>query len=252
MRRVAVVGAAGLVGTAVLPGLAEEYELVLLDRRRDRSRGIAGLDARRVSRLAREIRGCAAVLDLAADARWDAPWDSVLATNIPIAQAVLEAAVSAGVPRVVQASSNQVAAGYERDEPYAAVVAGRTDALAPSDVPRLSVAAPPRPVSAYGAGKVFGEAACQWYAATHGLSTVSLRIGTVLRPDQPRRERHFATWLSHRDLQGLCRAAVEAPVEPSAVTAWAVSDNTWAIWDVEETAERLGYHPVDDAEVWRP
>jgi uronate dehydrogenase len=96
---------------------------------------------------------------------------------------------------------------------------------------------------------VFAESACRWYSERHGLPTVCLRIGTVLEPDRPRNSRHFSTWLSHRDLAGFVDAAITAP-SPEAV-GWAVSSNTWRIWDIADSHARLGYGPRDDAEMWR-
>ncbi|HEV7195404.1 MAG TPA: NAD-dependent epimerase/dehydratase family protein, partial [Pedococcus sp.] len=132
--KVAVVGAGGLVGSALVPALADSCNLVLMDRRGDRKAAIRAVDARNVRRLARAIEGCDAVVDLAADAHWQAPWTTVYENNIPLAVAVLESARLAGVPTVVHASSNQVAAGYERDEPFASIVAGQVEALDPERV----------------------------------------------------------------------------------------------------------------------
>jgi uronate dehydrogenase len=249
--KVAVVGAGGLVGSALVPALADSCNLVLMDRRGDRKAAIRAVDARNVRRLARAIEGCDAVVDLAADAHWQAPWTTVYENNIPLAVAVLESARLAGVPTVVHASSNQVAAGYERDEPFASIVAGQVEALDPERVRRLTVSCPPRPVSAYGAAKAFSEAACAWYAEEHRLTTTCLRIGSLLAPDRPRNPRHLATWLSHRDLHGFVVGALHRPAGAGASVTWAVSANTWRIWDLSDVEERCGYVPIDDAEAWR-
>lgn len=249
--KVAIVGAGGLVGSALVPALAQDCSLVLLDRRGDRKAGIRAMDARQVRRLARAIEGCDAVVDLAADAHWQAPWKSVYENNIPVAVAVLESARLAGVPTVVHASSNQVAAGYERDEPFASILAGRVEGLDPEQVSRLPVSSPARPVSAYGAAKAFSEAACAWYAEEHALTTTCLRIGSLLAPDRPRNARHLATWLSHRDLHGFVLGALDRPAGAGASVTWAVSANTWRIWDLSDVEDRSGYVPVDDAEAWR-
>lgn len=250
-KTVAVVGAAGLVGRAALPGLRGEYDLRLLDLQPPRRSDVRRVNAKRVPALKRALVGCDVVVDLAADARWDAPWDSVYRNNMQLVHSVLEAARGAGVRRVVHASSNQVAAGYERDEPWASVVSGRRDGTGPHQLRRISAYDPVRPMSPYGAAKVFAEAACRWYSEAYGLSTVCLRIGTVLEPDWPRNERHLSTWLSHRDLQGFLRAAIEAPDSTSPTVAWAVSANTWGIWDVAAASDVLGYYPQDDAEACR-
>lgn len=243
-----MLGASGLVGRACVGELAEEYDLRLFDRRPVRGSGVHRLDARRLGALTRALGGCDAVVDLAADARWDAPWESVYRTNIRLARTVLEAARAAGVHRVVQASSNQVTAGYEHDEPWRSILAGQRAGHDPSRLPRIRTTDPVRPTSPYGAAKAFAEAACSWYAQAYGLSTISLRIGTVLEPDRPRNERHFSTWLSHRDLRGFLRSCIDAPPDLTHTVVWAASANTWGIWDLAEGATQVGYAPVDDAE----
>ncbi|WP_276203108.1 NAD-dependent epimerase/dehydratase family protein [Intrasporangium chromatireducens] len=244
-----MLGAAGAVGRALVPGLAL-HDLRLFDRRADPAAGIARLDARHLRTLTRRLRGCDAVVDLASDARWDAPWESVYRNNIRLVHCTLEASARAGVKRVVYASSNQVAAGYEREDPWAPVLRGEHDGADPGRLPRLSTEAQVRPCNAYGAGKVFAEAACRWYTETTGVSTVCLRIGTVLWPDRPRNERHFSTWLSHRDLAGHVNAAVLAPPKVRSAVTWAVSANTWRIWDVGDGTD-WRYQPCDDAERFR-
>lgn len=248
---VAVVGAGGLVGRALTPLLAAEYDLRLLDRTPDRTAGIKRLDARRVRALARAVHGCDAVVDLAAEADWHTPWARVYRSNIRLTVAVLEAARISGVRTVVHAGSNQVTAGYERDEPWASVLAGRLEGLDPQTLARIPVTTHPRPVTAYGAGKAFSEAACAWYAAEFGLTTTCLRIGSLLSPDRPRNSRHLSTWLSHRDLAGYVAGALERPPDQSATTVWGVSANRWRIWDTCDSQRLCGYTPVDDAEAWR-
>ena len=56
---------------------------------------------------------------------------------------------------------------------------------------------------------------------------------TVRYPDgdRPLASRHYATWLSHRDLASLVTCALEAPALNFAVY-YGVSDNTWRFWDI--------------------
>lgn len=246
VRRVAIVGASGLVGTVLREGLRDRYDLVCLDRRGHRGTGVRRLDARRTRAVARAIRGCDGVVLLASVAQANAPWRDIYRTNLAVVPAVLEAARRAGVNRVVFASSNHTSTGYEEHEPWASVLAGRHEGLTPATLPLLAVDAPPLPRSAYGASKVFGEAACEWYAAAHGLSVTSLRIGTVLTPDRPRQARHWSTWLSHRDLVGMVDAALRADAPSLPRVVWGVSANTWRIWDTRPSYP--GYEAQDDAE----
>ncbi len=83
----------------------------------------------------------------------------------------------------------------------------------------------------------------------HGLSITTLRIGTVLQPDRPRSQRHLATWLSHRDLLAMVHAALRCPPTSCRRVVWAVSPNTWRIWETRPTEP--GFVAQDDAEEFR-
>ena len=65
----------------------------------------------------------------------------------------------------------------------------------------------PRPDTRYGVSKVFGEALGRLYADKYGLSVACLRIGTFRTPDRPADARQLLTWISHRDMVQLVRAA---------------------------------------------
>lgn len=104
-----------------------------------------------------------------------------------------------------------------------------------------------RPDTRYGLSKVFGEALLSLYADKFGLTSVCLRIGTLVEPDAPRELRHLSTWVSQRDLAQLVRRSIEADIHYE--IAWGVSANTRTWWR-DRSAERLGYHPQDNAETF--
>jgi nucleoside-diphosphate-sugar epimerase len=249
MKRVVVTGARGVVGTVVTRGLADGYDVVGIDRRGPLRRLAGGIGSPRAA--ARSFRGVAAVVHLAADSSADASWRSVHQNNLAATFSVLEGARRAGVARVILASSNQVTRLYERDTPYADIVAGRYDGLDPETTPLLTAFDPVRPGGLYAAGKVMDEALGRLYAEEHGLSVVCLRIGTVNGAGRPREPRHFATFLSHGDLGRLVRCALEAPDSLRFGVFYGVSANRWRFWDLEDAARRIGYVPQDDAESWR-
>ena len=247
---VLVTGAAGLIGRILLDGLPDEYAVHGLDVRR--GPGVDHVvDASRGRRFAKRFEGMRAVVDLAADASVDASWKTVSENNIPATANALEAAREAGVQRVVFASSNHVVGMYERDEPYASIVAGRYEGLDPDGIPRLTADVPIRPDGPYGIGKAFGEAAARYYAEEHGLSVICLRIGTVNAANRPENARQFATLLTHRDLVQLVRCCLAAPDSVRFAVLYGVSANTWRFWDLEEARRTVGYAPVDDTEGWR-
>jgi uronate dehydrogenase len=248
---VLITGARGLVGQVLRQALAEDYEVAGVDRRgRGRRGGVARADTTRLRQAERAVDGVDVVIDLAT-AHWRQPWGAVWRNNIPAAWNTLEAARRRGVRRVVYASSNHVTGLYERDDPYARILAGDYDGLDPATVPRIDTAMAVRPDSPYGVGKALGEAAARYYAEEHGLSVLCLRIGTLNRADRPAAPRHFATLLTHADMASLVRCCIEAPPEVTFGVFYGVSANRWRIWDIDDARRAIGYQPKDDAEAWR-
>ena len=245
-----VTGAAGLLGGVLLKGLADTHSCVGLDIVKGPGVDVV-TDLRRRKRLATVITGMSAVVDLAANARLNASWESVVDNNIAATLNVLDAARTADVPRVILASSNHVVGLAERDEPYASVVVGRYDGLDPASLPRLLVDTPIRADSPYGVGKAFAEVAGRYYAEQHGLSVICLRIGSVYPGEGVAEVRDFATLLTHRDLVQLVERCLAAPPSLRFGVYYGVSANTWRIWDIDAARVDLGYVPVDDAERWR-
>ena len=247
---VLVTGAAGLIGRVVAEALADDYVVHGLDVKHGPDVEWVR-DMTTLRHVEPAFEGMSAVVDLAADASASAPWRPVLRNNVPATVNTLEAARRAGVRRVVFASSNHVVGLFEREEPYAAIVAGEYEGLDPTTLPRLTAAAPIRPDGPYGAGKAFGEAAARFYSEEHGLSVICLRIGTVNSENRPTSARQFATLLTHRDLVHLVRSCLAAPDDLSFGIFYGVSANTWRFWDIEQAREAIGYMPRDDAEAWR-
>jgi nucleoside-diphosphate-sugar epimerase len=245
-----VTGAAGLIGGIVMDALSGQCEVRGLDHRRGSDVDWIR-DMTKLRRIQPAFDGMDAVVDLAADSSASASWSSVLRNNVPATVNAFEAARRAGIRRIIVASSNHVVGGYEDDEPYASVLAGRYDSVDPSTLTRLTAAAPIRPDGPYGAGKAMVEAAARYYADEYELSVICLRIGTVNHENRPTSTRHFATFLSHRDLGSLVRCCLAAPDDLRFGIFYGVSANTWRIWDVEHAVAAIGYRPQDDAETWR-
>jgi nucleoside-diphosphate-sugar epimerase len=249
--RIMITGATGLIGRLLTDGLRERYSVSGIDRDAPRRTDIRRVDLTKPKRLDSLFAGADTVIDLAALPGERRPWEDVLANNLPATFNVLEAARLAGVRRVVFASSNRVTGGYEREPPYAAIVAGDYGELDPRETPLIDASWPPRPDGAYAIGKVLGEAAARYYSDEHGVSTICLRIGTVNAEGRPHAPRHFATFLSHGDLLRLAEAAVEAPQEVRYGVYYGVSMNTWRFWAIEDARDEIGFEPRDDAERFR-
>ena len=249
-RRVLITGARGLVGQVLRNALADDFELAGVYVKWPGRDGVVRADMARLRQAERAVDGADVVIDLAS-AHWRQPWGVVCHNNIAAVWNTLEAARRRGVRRVIYASSNHVTGLYERDQPYASIVAGDYDGLDPVAVPRITTAMAVRPDSPYGVGKALGEAAARYYAEEHGLSVLCLRIGTVNRASRPLTARHFATLLTHADMAQLARCCIEAPPSLTFGVFYGVSANTWRIWEVDDARRAIGYEPQDDAEQWR-
>jgi nucleoside-diphosphate-sugar epimerase len=183
--KVVVTGAAGFIGSHVAESLvADGHEVVGVDCFTDyyprsmkemnlghlRDCSAFRLVEGRVqdADLARLLDGAGHVYHLAAQAGVRASWGREFALytdhNVLATQRLLEAAVAAGRPTVVYASSSSV---------Y-------------GDAPQLPFRedGPCHPVSPYGVTKLAGEHLAVLYHRNHGLPTVSLRFFTVYGPRQ--------------------------------------------------------------------
>lgn len=238
--RVAITGATGLIGGLLVDGLdPSRFGVTALGR--------ADADVTDLDALERAFTGAQAVVHLAADSNVDAAWDDLHGPNIVGAYHAYEAALRAGVRRVVFASSNHAVGMYLYDE-------GRfPDPGRPVEV---DAGAPVRPDSLYGATKAFGEALGRLYAERHGLEVVCLRIGWVTdddRPPTPERDvvrkdpvvsrRARGMWLSHRDCVSLVAAALTADVRFTVVNG--VGDNAGRWFSLDEGRRALDWWPRD-------
>lgn len=183
--RCIVTGAAGFIASALCERLLEQgaqvvgidgfvpnYEVAL------KRRNLAGLQASQGFRLVEGMleelpleelfENVACVFHLAAlpgvRSSWGNSFEDYVAHNVYASQRVFEAALQAGVGRVVYASSSSV---------Y-----GDTDVLP------MCESARERPYSPYGVTKLAAEHLARLYHRNYGLETVSLRYFTVYGPRQ--------------------------------------------------------------------
>lgn len=249
-KRVLVTGANGLIGSALRRILPDKYEWSALNRRAldgvpTTQADIADLEAIRPA-----FEGIDTVVHLAAVAKVDASWDTLLNPNFTGTYNVYEAARAAGVKRVIFASSGATVAGIQSEEPFKALVEGRY-----SDVdeswPMLTHESMPRPMGLYGVSKVFGEVLGRHYVDTSPLSVICLRIGWVGEEDHPHTPAHWANWCSQRDIVQVIERSIDAPPTLRYGIFFATSNNRWGYRDLEHTRSVLGYVPQDHAEEHR-
>jgi nucleoside-diphosphate-sugar epimerase len=244
MKKMLITGMSGLIGGLLRRHLEDAggYELTALNRRpldgvRCFQADISDLDAIRPA-----FEGQDTVVHLAAHLR-DEPFETLQSANITGAYNVYEAARSAGVRRVVFASSGSTIKGYEDVPPYDAMAAGRYE-----DVPKswpMITHEMVRPRGAYGASKVWGEAVGRHFSDAYGLSVLCVRIGSVLDHDDPSRIGPSMAWLSHRDVVDILVRCIEAPGDLSYDIFLATSKNRYGYRDLEHARDVLGYVPQD-------
>lgn len=226
--RILITGAAGAIGTALRLGLRAQWrKLRLTDIRPipDPAANEEAIVADITDRPAMErmMQGVAAVVHLAGAGAGDL--ETLFRANVRGLYDAFEAARLAGLKRIVFASSNHAFGCY------------------PIEVP-VTPALPPRPDTLYGAFKVLGEVMLRNYFDRHGISSVSLRIGTY-RP-LPIDQRSLATWLSPADMVQLVEKSLLHP-DPGCLVVNGYSANT-RIRTHDPNWDFLGYHPVDNAE----
>lgn len=220
--RLLVTGANGIVGTGLRPYLEQAWELRLAVREEDPALEgcdvVAG-DIAAPEVIARAVRGCDAILHLAAVHGTGIGFAETLDVNYAGLVALMDAAVGEGIGPVVFASSNH---GW---------------GMWPRRATPLADTAPPRPDGWYGVSKVFGEAVMALYGDLHGMTTTSLRIGNCGPAVEDERRRHM--WISFRDLAQLVELSLRR-AGPGHVALFATADCDTPFFRTE-TGAGLGF-----------
>ena len=243
--RVVITGAAGRIGHHVVDELSASHDLRLLDRSRvpghrtilaDLSRGRPSgrwdlpWRALDLPRWERAFEGAQVIVHLAANPAPVAAWNAVLRQNIRATWNVFDAAARRGVPRVVFASSFAGTLGFRNARE-----------LGPDTV---LATAPPRPRTAYGLSKAWGELAGQMFVDQGRLrSVLVVRIG-LFREQMPSDEQARRWWIRPADIRSLLRRCVEAEYDGFHVVN-AVSGNADGLIDLSSTRDLLGWQPGD-------
>ncbi|MBI2176595.1 NAD(P)-dependent oxidoreductase [Candidatus Woesearchaeota archaeon] len=219
MKRIAITGAKGTIGTMLRKGLTK-YEIIPID--------LPEVDARDYRKLLGVSKGCSAVIHLA----WDAKAENFRSgglnpDNILMASNVYRAALEAKVPKVIMASSVHADNFYGWKGP---------GLLSPDRIPV--------PDNPYGASKVFMEALGRYYASK-GLEVICIRFGGVNPSDsQKANERDYERiWLSYRDCCSLVSACLDAPKIPNNfLIVYGISNNKGKVHD---NSNPVGWRPAD-------
>jgi len=229
-KHVLITGAAGNIGSVLREGLRGRYETLALADIAPLGEAAPGeqlfenADIGDLDGMQAIMEGAECVVHLAG-MPVEAPWETILNLNLIGCYNVFEAALRAGVKRVVFASSVHAIGFHRRTRPIDTQVMTRPD-------------------TRYGVSKVYGEALGRLYADKHGISVSCLRIGSFQPKPQDRRQ--LMTWISHRDMVHLVERCIDHPAYHYALV-YGVSNNTRSNWD-NSGVDWLGYRPEDNAE----
>lgn len=218
-----ITGAAGRIGSLLARELARPGRtLRLTDLARGESILVADItDPDAVRGL---MQGVNSVVHLAGHPN-SRDWTTLERLNMQGTRIVFDAAIAAGVSRIVYASSIHAAG------------------LHPADA-ALTADMPLAPGSPYGVSKAYGEMLLAYLCREHGVTGFAVRIASF-RP-QPNDARELRTWLSPDDMVRLAEACLTADASGFQVV-WGLSANRRAVVD-RETWAQIGYAPCDEAE----
>jgi uronate dehydrogenase len=234
MGLVLVTGATGAVARGVLPFLEKRFDLRLLSPDGPEP----GADPRHVradlldrASLARPLEGVESVLHLAVATGHPGTYeddtfnDLRFDVNVKGTYHLFEMARRAGVRRVVQVSSLMVVWGH-----------GAGGGV-PGD-------APARPVGTYALTKALGEEVARYYARSHDLEVLVLRISAPLDVNDPqlRQKKVRPQQIPFPDLAQAFSLALTVPLSGFEVVT-VVGESSHRTWDLEPARRILGYEP---------
>ena len=227
--KVLLTGSCGRIGRHLVASFRERYELTTMDARKTEVDPQAHeVDLQDMEGLRQLMRGVDVVVHLAATSD-EAPFvENLVPNNVVGVYNVYEAAVQEKVKRVIFASTVQTVGCYPP---------GHT----------VTETDPVRPVTMYGATKVFGEALGRYYHERRGLEIVCVRIGAFEPYDNPRLLDNRGLqdiWLSPADARSLLEKAIEHP-DIGYALVFATSSTPNERLSLAPAREILGYVPQD-------
>jgi uronate dehydrogenase len=235
--RILITGGCGKIGSYFAKYAADKYHVRVADKvawNYAKQGSLSGesivTDLQDITACRKICEGIDIVIHLAADANPEADFDnSLLGNNIITTHNMFRAAKDAGCRRFVFASSAHVVSAYAVD-----IQINSEMAVKPKNI--------------YGATKCFGEALAAYFACTEGLSSIVVRIGAYIFPNEYENFdlREIDAFLDPDDFNELLIKCLETPDINFAI-AHAISNNRYKRLDLTETRERFGYQPRADA-----
>ncbi len=235
--KILITGGCGKIGSYFVRHASEKYNFRIVDKTgwdNEKHGSLKGesliVDLQNLEACRKACEEIDIVIHLAADADPDADFDgSLLGNNIVATHNIFRAAKDAGCKRIIYASSAHVVSAYDAD------VQIKKDMIV-------------RPGNKYGATKCFGEALTAYYGYVEKLSSVVLRIGAYIFPEEYEdfSLNEMNAFLDPDDFNQLLIGCIETP-DIDFTIAHAISDNRYKMLDLTETRELFGYQPKADA-----
>lgn len=247
VKRILITGMSGLIGGLLKDHLISigGYQLSALNRSFVEGVSTHSADIAKLDQIRPAFENIDVVVHLAAYLGSDS-FEKQLPANIIGTYNVFEAARSAGVKRVVYASSGSTVRGVEHIYPYGEIAQGNYENVK-GPIP-LITHQDIRPGGVYGATKIWGEALARHFSDTYDMSMLCVRIGSVTKDNIPSDARQKSIYLSHEDVCQILQLSIDAPSELKYDVFLATSNNRWSYRDLEHPRKVLGYEPLSSAE----
>lgn len=232
MTRLLVTGAAGSIGRSFIRGSLQRYELRLADRGLPEDEQLRGAgdwlcgDLAHMDFARQCVEGIEVVLHLAAIPSPRASFEQLLPANIVATYNTMQAALEAGVRRVVFASTIQTVYGYPEELTVTPDMAAH-------------------PVNLYGASKAWGEALCSVYSR-QGMSCCAVRIGAFAHPSyvgKLGRRAMLTEFVAPDDLARLFQLIIDCEQDLGFQVFHGLSETPDKRFDDSNARELLGYKP---------
>ena len=233
-----ITGAAGNLGTTLVNGLRDKYDLKLFDLHAPancKQFKFVQLDFAEPNHLPGVFADLDAIIHLAGNPNPSASRADTIRNNFVATSFVFEEARSAGIKKIVFASSN-----FYHQKDIASALRSVGDTL-------ITLDACATPECPYAESKVFGEN-LGFHYANLGVSFVALRIGWSVPVDTPvpyDGAYMRAMFCSKRDLVQAFDKALET--KEKFMAAFAISDNSGTVFDLTETKSKLSFYPQDNS-----
>lgn len=224
MTKVLITGSKGTIGSVLMKGLAEKYELIGLD--------LPESDISDYPFLLKQMKGVDTVIHIArgrGGGREIMRSGRIDPANVLFYMNVFQAVIEAKVKRLIMASS--VHADNFNDY--------EGDGL-------LKVPGSYKPITPYGTHKLIIEEIGKFYSSHYNFEFIGVRFGGVT-PDNSVKTfgKEPQVWLSHNDLVTAIDACVSAKSVPGRFAVfYAVSNNDGRLHD---TANSFGWQPQDNS-----